>query len=215
MTTSDSSELKQSNVGRLAYRCFRFIPRRWAIVRLVTKLEGGEVRSATLRRVLREKYDIEVGAHSYGSLLSPDLCDPNSKIGRYVSIGPNVRRIGASHPLAAASLHPYWYNATFGIVDESADVERSPIEIGDDSWIGANVTILPRCTRVGIGAVIGAGAVVTRDVLDFEIVAGNPARSLGFRLTDETRQHLLDARPWELPPNQYRQFIAELPTNGA
>lgn len=55
------------------------------------------------------------------------------------------------------------------------------IKIGDDVWVGANVTILPQVSYIGNGAIIGAGSVVTKDVLDFEIVAGNPARKIGER----------------------------------
>lgn len=56
-----------------------------------------------------------------------------------------------------------------------------PVHIGNDVWIGANVIILPGVT-IGDHAVVGAGAVVTKDVGEWEIVGGNPARHIGSRL---------------------------------
>ena len=53
--------------------------------------------------------------------------------------------------------------------------------IGEDAWIGANVTILPKVKRIGKGAIIGAGSIVTKDVEDYAIVAGNPAKQIGQR----------------------------------
>lgn len=52
------------------------------------------------------------------------------------------------------------------------------ITIGEDAWIGANVTILPKVTYIGRGAIIGAGSVVTKNVMDYKIVAGNPAKEI-------------------------------------
>lgn len=55
------------------------------------------------------------------------------------------------------------------------------ITIGRDSWISANAIILPNVNKIGIGSIIGAGSVVTKDVGDYEIVAGNPAKIIGYR----------------------------------
>lgn len=55
------------------------------------------------------------------------------------------------------------------------------LTIGDDAWIGSGATILPTCTNIGTGAVIAAGAVVSKSVLAFAIVAGVPAKQIGTR----------------------------------
>ena len=156
--------------------------------------------SLTLRKILRDFYGVDVGAYSYGSLCDPGMADPNTSIGRYVSVGPGVRRFGAAHPLDDVSLHPFWYNPDLGLVAPDHDVPRGHCRIESEVWIGANALIMPGCTRIGFGAVVGAGSVVTREVDDFTIVAGSPARVIGKRLTAEVRAALLKERPWELEP---------------
>ena len=63
-------------------------------------------------------------------------------------------------------------------------ITTTPLEISDDAWIGANAIILPGVRRIGRGAIVGAGAVVTREVPDSVTVAGSPARIIERR--DET-----------------------------
>lgn len=182
---------------------------------LIVRLEGGQMTSLTLRRVLAEKFDVVVGPYSYGSLLEPGMCDQQSVIGSYCSIGKNVRRYGAAHPLDAASMHPYFYNPALGIAPKSSDVERKPIVIESDVWIGSNVTILPGCSYIGFGAVIGAGSVVTKDVPDFSVVAGNPAVVIRQRHSEESRSKILESRYWELTPINAQNVLAELMQSSA
>ena len=58
--------------------------------------------------------------------------------------------------------------------------EEKPIVIGDDVWIGGHVIVLPG-VHIGTGAIVGAGAVVTKDVPDYAVVGGNPARIIKSR----------------------------------
>jgi maltose O-acetyltransferase len=64
---------------------------------------------------------------------------------------------------------------------QSGNLPSTPLEICDDVWIGARAIILPGCKRIGAHSIIGAGAVVTKDVPDYAIVGGNPARVLKMR----------------------------------
>ena len=66
-------------------------------------------------------------------------------------------------------------------IDEGGNLPDTPLEIMDDVWIGARVIILPGCKRIGTHSIIGAGAVVTKDVPDYAIVGGNPARVIRMR----------------------------------
>ncbi|KAL1873118.1 hypothetical protein VTK73DRAFT_1079 [Phialemonium thermophilum] len=85
-------------------------------------------------------------------------------IGSRTLVGPNVSLYTGTHPL-----DPDIRNGTQG------PEAGKPITIGDDCWIGGNVTILPGVT-IGEGCTIGAGSVVTKDVPCNHVVAGNPAR---------------------------------------
>jgi virginiamycin A acetyltransferase len=179
------------------------------LLALIVRMEGGEMTSLSLRRLLSSQYNVHVGPYSYGSLLNPGNCDRYTWIGSYVSIGPNVRRFGAAHPLDRLSLHPYFYNPSFGIAQAEDEVARSQLVIGSDVWIGANVTILPGCTKIGIGAVIGAGSVVTRDVPDYAICTGNPGRVRRYRFDDDERRRLLSLAYWELAPHELENLLKQ------
>lgn len=203
-----SNEMKSTWMGRSVSRSYHRLPFRNHVLGWVVRREGDQFCSETLRTVLRDVYDIEVGPHSYGSLLNPGMCDRHTRIGAFVSIGPNVRRFGAAHPISAISMHPYWYNSNLGYVDKTQDVERTQCHIEDEVWIGANVTILPGCSRIGIGAVVGAGSIVTRDVPEFSIVAGNPARVIGERLTAAQRRTLKELTGLNHTPRR-RRAIAQ------
>ena len=78
--------------------------------------------------------------------------------------------------------------------------------IGADAWIGAGATVRGG-VRIGHGAVVGAGAVVTRDVSDYEMVAGVPARRIRMRFADDVRERLLRLAWWSWPPEAVRDRL--------
>lgn len=177
------------------------------ILNWIVKHEGGDMYSLTLRGVLKKYFNVLAGNYSYGSLLRIGNADQFTEIGNYVSIGPNVRRFGAAHPLEAVALHPLFYNPALGLVDNANDVPRTPCRIDHDAWIGANVTILPGCRHIGTGAVVGAGSVVTKDVPPFAIVAGNPARVVRERFDRERKEQIVHSSFWELEPQKSLERI--------
>ena len=67
------------------------------------------------------------------------------------------------------------------IIGSEGNLPDTPLEIGDDVWIGARVIVLPGCKKGGAHSIIGAGAVVTKDVPDYAIVGGNPAKIIRMR----------------------------------
>jgi acetyltransferase-like isoleucine patch superfamily enzyme len=110
----------------------------------------------------------------------------------------NVHVFLRDHPLDRLSLHPFFYNSDLGYLERDS-VVTGTLTIDADAWIGYGVLITPGCTRIGIGAVVGAGAVLTKDVPDFAVVAGNPARLLRYRFPEPTQEAILASRWWECP----------------
>lgn len=166
------------------------------VIRLVHRLEGGRFRSATLREILAEHHGVQVGAYSYGCCLQPGALPPGVSVGRYVSTAETVGIYRRSRPLDRLSLHPYFLNPDLGVVS-SNDVVTTPLRIEHDAWLGDRSIVLPGCTRIGVGAVVGAGAVVTEDVPDFAVVVGNPARVVKFRFESEVQAAILESRWWD------------------
>lgn len=92
----------------------------------------------------------------------------------YLMMGEDVMFLGGGHRFDRLDI-------PMGKQDSK---ERTPLLIDEDVWIGARSVILPGCKRIGHGSIIGAGSVVTKDVPDYAIVGGNPAKVLRYR-TDE------------------------------
>ena len=106
-----------------------------------------------------------------------------------------------NHPTDRFSQHPFFFNSASGLVDDDTidAVRDHPLIVEDDVWIGANAIITPRCHSIGLGAVVGAGSVVTKDVPPFAIVGGNPAHRIGERFPAEIQGVLLESRWWRYP----------------
>jgi len=168
------------------------------LARLIGLMEGGEMRSATLRRLMQRCHGISIGAHSYGCF-DPTRFPSGTRVARYVSVGPGVAAFRRNHPLERLSLHPYFYNPRLGAA-QGADVATAPLAIEADAWLGAHAVILPGCRRIGRGAVVAAGAVVTRDVPDYAIVAGNPARVLRQRFGAQACEAAERSAWWQHDP---------------
>jgi acetyltransferase-like isoleucine patch superfamily enzyme len=101
-----------------------------------------------------------------GLTIVDELADRDTvRIGDRVSMAPNVTLVASSHP-NASRIRPV------------APVRSAPVVIEDDAWIGAGAVILPG-VRVGRGAIVGALALVTKDVEPLQIVGGQPAREIG------------------------------------
>jgi len=92
-------------------------------------------------------------------------------IGNYLMMGEDVIILGGGHG----------FDRTDIPMGEQPSKEKTSLFIDDDVWIGSRAIILPGCSRIGHGAIIGAGAVVTKDVPDYAIVGGNPAKILKYR----------------------------------
>jgi len=149
-------------LGETLCSMYRFKKLRNPVLSIVKKMEGGEFYSLTLRKIFKEYHKVDVGMYSYGCFKIPEF-GPTTIIGRYCSFAEGVCIFRANHPLTHKSLHPFFYNPRLGIVNNEKII-RKLIVIGHDVWIGQNAIITPSVSRIGNGAVIGAGAVVTKDV---------------------------------------------------
>jgi serine acetyltransferase len=98
-------------------------------------------------------------------------------------------------------MHPFFYRSKFGYVSKD-NIPEGHLLIEHDAWIGERAIITSKCSRIGIGSVVGAGAVVTRDVPDFAIVAGNPARLIRYRFERAEIERRLASRWWEKQPSE-------------
>jgi len=156
---------------------------------------------------MSEFHSIQIGEYSYGPCFEPSL-DPGISIGRYTSIAEGVRIFRSNHPLDRLSTHPFLYEARHNQLAVQI-APPPPLEIGHDVWIGCNALIMPGCRRIGTGSVIGAGAVVTKDVSDFTIVAGNPARPIRERFQPDTIERLQQSQWWLLPLDELLSRSAE------
>lgn len=112
---------------------------------------------------------VELGDHS--SLGNRCVIQAGVKIGSDLMMGPDVKIYTRNHAIQDLTIPMRMQGNDF-----------SPVMIGDDVWIACNVVILPGVT-IGSHSVIGAGSIVTRDVPEYAVVAGNPARIIKFRTT--------------------------------
>lgn len=158
------------------------------------KIEEG----ARFNRVRFHCRSLEIGAYSY--MHSGELYMV-SKIGRYCSIAERVL-IGVDpvgHPLNWLSTHPFQFTGKYLLAEAALvyESEWSDVEIGNDVWIGQEAVIM-KGVKIGNGAVIGARSIVTRDIPDYAIAVGMPAKVIKFRFPDQTIQALKKYPWWEL-----------------
>lgn len=121
-------------------------------------------------------------------------------IGKYCSIAGDCVIGGASHPISWVSTSPLFYkgknifNQNFSN-NEYGQIERTLVK--NDVWIAANVIVKQGIT-IENGAVIGMGSVVTKDIGEYEIWAGNPAKKIGNRFPEDIKERLISSEWWNL-----------------
>lgn len=173
------------------------------IIRLEKKRKS-EFWSDILRTIYKEKYNIEVGYGSYGCF-DLEKFPSGTTIGKYCSIADGVHYFNANHPIEYVTTHPAFYNPSLGFTKK--DVSRSNLIIGNDVWIGYGVLITSNCHKIGSGAIIGAGSVVTKDVEPYTIVAGNPAKLIKKRFDEEVSNELQDFKWYDMKIEELVKYM--------
>ena len=157
---------------------------------------------------------VTVGKHTYGF---PNVYTWDEKtrltIGRFCSMAEGVTfLLGGEHRLDWITTYPFSamgkaWNGAESIPGHPAS--KGDIVVGNDVWIGHGALILSG-VRIGDGAVIGAGSVVNKNVDDYAIVAGNPARFIRFRFDEDLRLKLKQLSWWDWPDEKISKNLQEL-----
>ena len=121
-------------------------------------------------------------AHEYSFINMGCVLGPKVELGRYVMLGPYVSVVGNDHVTSKAGVP---------IIFSGRPPQKQTF-VEDDAWIGFG-TIIVAGVRIGRGAIVGAGSVVTKDVPPYEIHAGVPAKKIGERFANETQRLKHDA----------------------
>lgn len=158
----------------------------------------------------------EFGDYSYCDRLA-DIA--NTTVGKFANIAAMTRIGPTDHPMTTASLHHFLYRSDDYWEDVASDADffaaraaRRTV-IGHDTWIGHGAIIRPELT-VGHGAIVAAGAVITRDVPDWTIVAGCPARPLRRRFPEAIGERLMRLAWWDWDHDRLRATLPDFRSLG-
>lgn len=135
------------------------------------------------------------------------------KIGSFCSIASSVTVfLGGNHRTDWITTFPFghiYQDELGGAGIKGHPTTKGDVLIGDDVWIGSGVTIMSGIS-IGSGAVLSANSTVIKNVMPYEIVGGNPAKTIKKRFDDETIDLLMKLKWWELPLSAIKEIIQDL-----
>ena len=156
--------------------------------------------SCSIMSGTRMSGNVQIGAYSY---IGYDCSITEASIGRYCSIGDSVTIAPGEHLVKNISTSAYFYDDVWNTLTQKDSV------IGNDVWIGTKAIIL-RGVRVGNGAIIGAGAIVTKDVPPYAVVVGVPAKVIYMRFERNEIDMIEQSKWWEMGFEDAKMQVAIL-----
>lgn len=176
--------------------------------KLIKKMRSSAIKNSFIHKTSKVEsgsniINVQMGRYSFCGY---DCEIVNCEIGSFCSIANNVSIGGAMHPMHWVSMSPVFYKGRDSVKEKFSEHEREVNKktvIGHDVWIGKNA-LIKQGVNIGTGAVIGMGSVVTKDVVPYSIVAGNPAREIRKRFDDKTISRLLVTEWWEYSSEKLR-----------
>jgi phosphonate metabolism protein (transferase hexapeptide repeat family) len=155
--------------------------------------------------------EVTMGDYSY---VVNDAQITYTTIGKFCSIAAMTRINPGNHPMHRATQAHFTYRSSAYFEGESDDTDffdwrrQHHVHIGHDVWIGHGAIVLPG-RNIGTGAVIAAGAIVTKDVPAYTIVAGNPARIVRRRFSEDVAGRLARLAWWDWDHDKLRAALLD------
>lgn len=165
-------------------------------------------KTAFINRFVKAK-ESSIGAHTYIGANTDIEC---AEIGKFCSIADHCRIGMAGHTLSCLSTSPIFTRVVNGCHEQWVendvfpDEQDVPANIGNDVWIGSHALIRGGVT-IGDGAIIGAGAVVVKDVPPYAVVGGVPAKVIKYRFSQEVIDRLEEMKWWDMPDEVLKKNI--------
>lgn len=153
--------------------------------------------------------NFEIGDYSYiNTGKNWSIIESNVKVGKFCSIGPNVTIGLGNHNYKFITTHPILYNSNYKFIIKNHNLPDKKEEtiIGNDVWIGANSNI-KRGIKIGNGVVVAMNSVVTKDIPDYAIVAGVPAKIIKYRFDKKQIEELLKIQWWNNDENIIKKQV--------
>ena len=199
---------------------FELILNYFTLSRLKTQIKNGNIsllsfydkattlsNKASVQRfvLIRESH---INSYSYIGYSSNIF---RAAIGKFCSISRFVNIGLGTHPTSFLSTSPVFFSVDNGtgyswVNKDMHDGKPKPVTIGNDVWVGMNVTIMGG-VKIGNGAIIGAHSVVTKDIPPYAIVGGIPAKIIKFRFSTEIIDKLEKLSWWDLPEEVLKNNI--------
>jgi len=173
----------------------------------LAKVNNSSLKYYSRMKDYSEIHSSYLGEYSYVSQYS---IVNKSKIGKFCSVA-NGSYIGLWEHNTQVSTHSFYlYEHSGNFVKGCSGYDKDSVEtvLGNDVWIGANAVIM-KGVKIGDGAIIGASAVVTKDVEPYSIVVGNPAKVIKYRYPNEDIQWLLQLRWWDFSRERLKDIVAK------